>query len=165
MHQSSSSPLVYIGRMETVTEITIRAPAERIFALAVATEDWPRLLPHYDFVRRLKGAADHKLVRMAARRNLYLFDYPVRWTAEQHNYPDENRITFTHRRGISRGMNVEWQLVERDGRTHVRIWHEFHSNLPLIGGFFARRIVGDIFVGYIAGQTLARLKQIAERGE
>lgn len=154
--------LLYADSMETVNEITIRAPAATVFALAADTEDWPRILPHYDDVRRLKGSADRKIVRMAARRALPLIDYPVRWTAEQHNYADEGRITFTHRRGISRGMAVEWQLTERDGHTHVRIWHEFHSRLPLIGGFFARRIVGELFVSYIAGKTLARIKQIAE---
>ncbi len=144
--------------METVNEIFIRAPAERVFALATDTERWPRILPHYRSVRRLAGNDRHKIVAMAAWRDLY----PVRWTAEQRSFPEELRITFTHVRGISRGMQVEWRLTPTPDGTHVRIWHEFRSDLPLIGEFFARRIVGQLFVSNIAGKTLRRIKAIAE---
>jgi ribosome-associated toxin RatA of RatAB toxin-antitoxin module len=145
--------------METTTENTINAPAATIFPLAANTERWPEILPHYRSVRRLRGTDDHKLVEMAAWRDIY----PVRWVAEQHNYPAEHRITFKHVRGVSRGMDVAWTLTETAGRTHVRIWHEFHSDLPLIGEFFAHRIVGQLFVGNIAGKTLRRIKHLAEQ--
>ena len=144
--------------METTTEIVIDAPPERIFALAADTESWPAILPHYRWVRRLRGTDDHKIVEMAAWRTIY----PVRWTAVQRNYPATLRITFKHVRGISRGMDVEWKLTPADNGTHVRIWHEFHSGLPLVGDLFARRIVGDLFVSHIAGKTLRRIKELAE---
>jgi Polyketide cyclase / dehydrase and lipid transport len=145
--------------MELTNEIEIRASWERIFALAAATERWPSILPHYRFVRRLRGDDAHKLVEMAAWRDLY----PVRWTAVQRNLPDERRITFRHVRGVSRGMEVEWRLTPTPAGTHVLIWHEFNSNIPIAGDFFARRIVGDLFVSNIAGKTLRRFKEIAER--
>lgn len=145
--------------MEMTNEITILAPAERVFALAADTERWPRILPHYRSVRRLRGTDLHKIARMAAWRDIY----PVRWTAEQRNYPEELRITFRHLRGVSRGMEVEWRLTPVPGGTHVHIWHAFSSNLPLVGGFFARRIVGQLFVSNIAGKTLKRIKQLAEQ--
>ena len=145
--------------METTNEITIGAPAETVFELAAATERWPEILPHYRWVRRLRGDDRRKLVEMAAWRDFY----PVRWVAVQENLPEERRITFRHVRGVSRGMRVEWRLTETPAGTQVRIWHEFHSNLPLIGEFFAHRIVGQLFVGNIAGKTLRRIKQLAER--
>ena len=144
--------------METTSEITIRAPAEKVFALAAATEDWPRILPHYRSVRRLRGDDRRKIVAMAAWRDIF----PVRWVAVQENLPEERRIRFKHVHGISRGMNVEWRLTETPAGTHVRIRHEFHSRLPLIGEFFAHRIVGQLFVSNIAGKTLRRIKQLAE---
>lgn len=146
--------------MELTNEIMIRAPWERVFELAAATERWPELLPHYRFVRRLRGHADYKIVEMAAWRDIY----PVRWIAVQRNLPAERRISFRHIRGVSRGMEVEWRLTPTPDGTHVLIWHEFHSALPLVGAFFARRIVGDLFVSNIAGKTLRRFKQLAERG-
>jgi len=149
--------------METTNELTIAAPPEAVFALAAATERWPAILPHYRRVRRIRGDDRAKVVEMAAWRDFGLFRYPVRWTAEQVNLPEQLRIRFKHVRGISRGMDVEWRLTATPGGTHVVIWHEFHSNLPLVGEFFARRIVGQLFVANIAGKTLRRIKQLAER--
>ena len=144
--------------METTNEIVIGAPVEAVFALAAATEEWPRLLPHYRWVRRLRGDDRRKLVEMAARRDFY----PVRWVAIQENYPETRRITFRHVRGITRGMDVEWRLVETADGTHVRIWHEFHADIPLVGELFAHQIVGRLFVSNIAGKTLRHIKAIAE---
>jgi ribosome-associated toxin RatA of RatAB toxin-antitoxin module len=147
--------------METTNEILIKAAPDVVFALAADTERWPAILPHYRWVRRLRGTDDHKLVEMAARRDFY----PVRWVAVQRNLPEEHRITFRHVRGISRGMEVEWRLTATPEGTHVRIWHEFHSDLPLVGEFFAHRIVGQLFVSNIAGKTLRRIKTLAERDD
>ena len=47
--------------------------------------------------------------------------------------------------------------------TFALILIEFESRLPLVGGLFARRIVGDLFVNNIAGKTLRRMKELAER--
>jgi len=116
--------------METTSEIIIRAPAGAVFALAADTERWPRILPHYRSVRRLRGDGRRALVAMRAWRTLY----PVSWVAVQENFPAEQRITFRHVRGISRGMDVEWRLTETADGTRVRIWHAFHSGLPLVGG-------------------------------
>jgi hypothetical protein len=146
--------------METTNEILIHAPTSAVFALAADTERWPLILPHYRWVRRLRGTDDHKVVEMAARRDWY----PVRWVAVQHNFPEENRITFRHVRGISRGMNVEWRLTSTADGTAVQIWHEFRSSIPIVGGIFARRIVGQLFVSNIAGKTLRQIKRLAERG-
>jgi hypothetical protein len=110
----------------------------------------------------VRGDDRNKVVEMAAVRDFGLFRWPVRWTAQQRNDPDGLRITFRHVRGISRGMDVEWRLTRVPQGTHVRIWHEFNSGLPLIGGFFAHRIVGQLFVGNIAGKTLRRIRQLAE---
>lgn len=144
--------------METTNEIMIGAPVEHVFALAADTERWPQILPHYRWVRRLRGTDEHKIVEMAARRDFY----PVRWVAVQRNFPSEGRITFRHVRGISRGMDVEWRLTSTPDGTHVRIWHEFHSDLPVIGELFAHRIVGQLFVSNIAGKTLRQIKKLAE---
>jgi hypothetical protein len=146
--------------METTNEILIHASRETVFALASDTERWPLLLPHYRSVRRLRGTDDHKVVEMAARRDWF----PVRWVAVQRNFPEENRITFRHVRGVSQGMNVEWRLTSTADGTAVQIWHEFRSPIPIVGEFFARRIVGQLFVSNIAGKTLRQIKRLAERG-
>jgi hypothetical protein len=63
-------------------------------------------------------------------------------------------------------MYVEWVLrevpVSEGGGVQVRIWHELTYPIAPLTNWFARDIVGGIFVSYIAGRTLARIKQLAE---
>jgi ribosome-associated toxin RatA of RatAB toxin-antitoxin module len=56
--------------MLTIDRIVIRAPLERVFALARDVERWPELLPHYRWVRMLERRADGGRVEMAAWRPL-----------------------------------------------------------------------------------------------
>jgi hypothetical protein len=141
--------------------ITIRAPAARIFALAVDVERWPRLLSHYRYVRRIPAPDGERRFAMGARRGLV----PVRWEATQRPLPEEGVIEFTHTGGLTRGMAVAWRLVERgDGSTDVSIEHELRLGWPLIGGFAAERVIGPWFIDAIAGRTLRRIRLLAEGG-
>ncbi|HET6551403.1 MAG TPA: SRPBCC family protein [Solirubrobacter sp.] len=140
--------------------IAIRAPAARIFALAADVEQWPRILPHYRYVRRLAAANGERRFAMGASRG----PIPVRWETTQRPLPDRGVIEFTHTGGVTRGMAVAWRLVERgDGITDVSIEHELHLAWPLIGRFAAERVIGPQFIDAIAGRTLRRIKLLAER--
>ena len=136
--------------MKMRNQIVIQAPAQRIFALAGATENWPRILPHYRFVRVLMSDGPRRVVDMGARRGFI----PVRWRAEQLNDATVPEIFFRHVKGWTAGMNVRWHFEETAQGTHVSIDHEFRSLLaPFIGRFF---------VDPIATRTLARMKVLAE---
>src|ERR1051326_1289197 len=97
-------------RMEN--QILIRGDADRIFALAADIGDWPRILPHYRYVRIEEQSSRHKIARMGASRD----GIPVTWRARQELLPDQRRIRFQHIGGVTRGMEVEWKLdVAKDG--------------------------------------------------
>jgi aromatase len=144
--------------MESTIGIVIAADPDTVFNLAAAVEDWPRVLPHYRRVRRLADAGPRRIVEMAAWRDIY----PVRWTAVVEPRPGERRLRFTHVGGPTRGMEVEWRITPEDGRTRVVIWHRFESRIPLVGDFYARQIVGRLFIENIAGKTLRGMKRAAE---
>lgn len=147
--------------MNSVMRISIRAPAARIFALAADVERWPRLLPHYRYVRPVAAANGERRFDMGARRG----PIPVRWQATVRPIPDRALIEFTHTGGVTRGMEVAWRLVERgDGVTDVSIEHELRLQWPLLGRFAAERVIGPHFIDAIAGRTLRRMKAIAESG-
>ena len=144
--------------MHTENSITIRGDIDRIFAVASAVEDWPRLLPHYRWVKVLSGDATERLVEMAAQRD----GFPVHWTACQRLEPTQHRIHFTHVRGISRGMVVTW-FLEADGPlVHVRIVHDLTWRWRPVGPWVAHYIIGELFVSNIASKTLRTLKQHIE---
>jgi len=140
--------------MHTENSIEIRGNIDQVFAMAADVEAWPRLLPHYRWVKVLSGTTTERLVEMAAHRD----GFPVWWVAHQRLDPANHQIHFTHMRGISRGMEVTW-FLETDGRVvHVRIVHTLTLRWPLIGPFVAHYIIGRLFVHNIATKTLRTIK-------
>jgi uncharacterized membrane protein len=147
--------------MHTENTITIRGDIDAIFAMASAVEAWPRLLPHYRWVKILSGDTIERLVEMAAHRD----GFPVRWTARQRLDPAQHRIHFTHVRGISRGMDVTWFLDAEGPLVHVRIVHDLTWRGWPLGPLVANHIIGKVFVSPIASKTLRTIKQHIERRE
>jgi ribosome-associated toxin RatA of RatAB toxin-antitoxin module len=130
--------------------------------MASAVEEWPRLLPHYRWVKVLSGNAVDRLVEMAAHRD----GFPVWWVARQRLEPAKHQIHFTHVRGISRGMEVTWFLQAHGAVVHVSIVHDLTLHWPLIGAWVAHYIIGRLFVSNIANKTLQKLKyHIEQRGQ
>jgi ribosome-associated toxin RatA of RatAB toxin-antitoxin module len=138
--------------MRSVIRIRMRAPAERIFALAAEVERWPELLPHYRYVRRLAAENGERRFAMGARRGLI----PLRWEAIQRPSPAHHTIEFSHVGGVTRGMEVAWRLEPIGERVEVSIEHELRTRWPLFGGVVAS------FVEAVAGRTLRRIKTLAE---
>jgi uncharacterized membrane protein len=155
--------------MKTSNTVTMHAPYDRIFDLASRVERWAHILPHYRYVRLLREDGNRRLVRMSAWRNFV----PVTWTAIETIYPGSaaqpGRIQFKHVRGLVRGMDVVWlfDVEGPGGPVHVTIAHDL-PNPPfpvrLLGPTLVERVVGEGFIGYIAGKTLRRIKHLAEDG-
>src|SRR4051812_26668714 len=153
--------------MQNTNQIAIKGDLETIFRLAADVEDWGDILPHYRYVRVLHREGMRKWVRMSAWRDFV----PVTWTAIQSVESGVDgaagRITFRHIRGLVRGMEVEWWFVPRpeEGDVLVGITHRL-DNVPfptrLLGTRLVEAVVGRGFIGYIAGKTLRRVKELAE---
>ncbi|HEY0394548.1 MAG TPA: SRPBCC family protein [Candidatus Elarobacter sp.] len=146
----------------TVTRNTVEiaAPAQAVYALAAATERWPEILPHYRYVRVLEERGAERVVAMGARQDVF----PIAWVAEQTNDPLTPHIGFHHLRGWTRGMDVEWIFEPFPGGTRVTIEHRLTFRFPVAGAWLGKHLVSDYFVHGVAAKTLARIKQLAERG-
>lgn len=138
--------------------VHVRAPYERIFALAAEIERWPERLPHYRYVRRLPGPEAERHFAMGARRG----PIPVRWSALQRPLPAERRIEFRHTGGVTRGMEVAWRFEPEADGWEVSIEHRLDLAWPLVGRFAAERVIGPHFIEAIAGRTLQTVKRLAE---
>ncbi|HTI04139.1 MAG TPA: SRPBCC family protein [Gemmatimonadales bacterium] len=153
--------------MRTVDRIRVHAPYSRVFAAASAVARWPSILPHYRWVRLLEG---DRLVEMAAWRPFAggLIKYPTWWVSEMTVDRPAGEIRYTHVRGITRGMQVVWKLVDdggnAGGEVEVEIVHTWTGpRWPLIGRLAANLVIGPVFIHGIASRTLAGIKRAAER--
>jgi hypothetical protein len=146
--------------MRTANTVLMRGELDHIVDLAVATERWPEILPHYRWVTVLEGGGDHKAVEMAARRGRF----PVKWRARQDVERDGPSpvIRFHHIGGVTKGMDVAWTFAPGPDGVAVTIDHDFAPPWPVVGGVVADRIIGPHFVEAIAGRTLNTIKAIVE---
>ncbi|HYG58449.1 MAG TPA: SRPBCC family protein [Symbiobacteriaceae bacterium] len=144
--------------MRTENEAWFPCDTEMAYELAVRVERWPRLLPHYRFVRFHEGDSDAGgLVEMAARRDFGRLPWPVWWVSRMRCDRKARRIFYTHVGGVTRGMEVVWQVDPFCGGTLVRIIHDWDGGPRFCGPAartVGRAIVGPVFIHHVAAQTL-----------
>lgn len=149
--------------MRTVDATLIAAPPSRVFAAARDVERWPAILPHYRWVRFVERQADGGVVEMAAWRPFGALRWPTWWVSEMTVDQPAATIRYRHVRGITRGMDVVWQITPANGGTAVEIVHEWDGpGWPLIGAPAASLVIGPVFIHGIASRTLAGIKRHSE---
>ena len=152
--------------MITIDEHIAAAPADLCFEVGGDVEEWPRILPHYRYVRfQRKDGFGAGLVEMSAWRD---FGGPLRWptwwVSEMTCDPSVPVVRYRHVDGITRGMDVAWEFHEHAKGTLIRLVHEWDGpSWPLISGFAADHVIGPRFVSFIARRTLAGVSAEAER--
>jgi ribosome-associated toxin RatA of RatAB toxin-antitoxin module len=149
--------------MDTSISHRMPAPPEVVFGLAARVEDWPRILPHYRWVRVLEERGAERIVEMAARRYVIAeIAIPLRWVSIQRVNAADHSIEFLHIGGVTRGMYVKW-TIDSDyspESTLARIRHVFAPRWPVPDAVL-RTIVGDYFVNGVAARTLRHMGDVA----
>jgi ribosome-associated toxin RatA of RatAB toxin-antitoxin module len=154
--------------MRTVDERLVRAPPHLCFEVAADVERWPEILPHYRSVRfQERLGFGRGRVEMAAWREFgpgAWGRWPTWWVSRMRAEPDEPAVFYRHVDGITRGMDVRWEFLQRGPDTLVRIVHEWPGPAwPLLGRLAANAVIGPHFVSAIARRTLAGVGAEAER--
>lgn len=145
--------------MRTKDSILVEADIDKVFDVAADVERWPEILPHYRWVKVLDVYSGNPKVEMAARRGWI----PVKWTAVQTVRPAKYCIRYVHTGGPTRGMKVEWRLKKEGRSVRITIVHDLTLDAPIVRSVIGQWVVGNIFVHYIATQTLHRMKELLER--
>ena len=130
-----------------------------IFETAANLELWPKILPHYRYIRYLERGQDRNLVVMAAVRS----GIPISWTSEQVIDREKIEIHFHHLKAWTKGMRVVWSFKETPGGTVVEILHELKFRNRVFAPI-VEPIIGTFFIHHIAGKTLRCMKEYLERG-
>ena len=143
--------------MHKTNSLLMHAPKMAIFETAANLELWPKILPHYRYIRFLERGADRNIVVMAAQRS----GIPISWTSEQ--IIDRNRleIHFHHLKAWTKGMHVVWTFSDTSDGVLVTISHDLRFRIPALEPI-VDSIIGDFFIRNIANKTLRCMKAYLE---
>src|SRR5437773_9692987 len=135
--------------MHKVNFIVMHAPKMAIFETAANLELWPKILPHYRYIRFLERGPDRNIVVMAAQRS----GIPISWTSEQIIDRDRPEIRFLHLKAWTKGMRVVWTFSDAPGGVLVTISHDLEFRIPVLAPI-VDPIICDFFIHNIANKTL-----------
>jgi ribosome-associated toxin RatA of RatAB toxin-antitoxin module len=145
--------------MHKTNSILMHAPKMSIFETAADLDLWPKILPHYRYIRFLERGPDRNLVVMAATRS----GIPISWTSEQIVDRDKVEIHFQHLKAWTKGMHVVWTFDETPGGVLVKITHDLRFRVKVLAPF-VDKIIGGFFIHNIANKTLRCMKAHMEAG-
>ncbi|PYK37973.1 MAG: hypothetical protein DME49_09405 [Verrucomicrobia bacterium] len=143
--------------MHKTNSIVMRAPKMSIFETAANLELWPKILPHYRYIRYLKRSPDRNVVVMAATRS----GIPISWTSEQVIDREKLEVRFHHLKAFTKGMRVIWTFQDAPNGVLVEIKHDLTFRVNFFAPI-ADKIIGDVFIYNIANKTLRCMKSYVE---
>ena len=135
----------------------MQAPRRLIFETAANLELWPKILPHYRYIRYLERGPDRNVVIMAAKRS----GIPISWTSEQIIDRERMEVRFHHLKAFTKGMRVVWTFEQTPGGVVVKIAHDLQFRIQFLAPL-ADKIIGDFFIHNIANKTLRCMKSHLE---
>jgi coenzyme Q-binding protein COQ10 len=135
----------------------MHAPKMSIFEIAANLEGWPKILPHYRYIRYLERSPHRNVVVMAAVRS----GIPIVWTSEQIIDRDRIEVRFNHLKAWTKGMHVVWTFKETPGGVLVEILHDMRFRVPALAPI-VDPIIGDFFIHNVANKTLRCMKDYVE---
>ena len=146
--------------MRKINSIIMHAPKVSVFETAANLELWPKILPHYRYIRYLERSPDRNVVVMAATRS----GIPISWISEQIIDRDHLEIRFHHLKAFTKGMRVVWTFQDASAGVLVEIKHDLAFRVNVLAPI-ADKIIGDFFIHNIANKTLRCMKAYVEARE
>ena len=135
----------------------MQAPKLMIFDTAANLELWPKILPHYRYIRFLERGHNRNLVIMAATRS----GLPISWTSEQIIDRENVEIRFHHLKAWTKGMHVIWTFSDTSAGVLVVISHDLQFRIRALAPI-VDWVIGDFFIHNIANKTLRCMKAYVE---
>jgi ribosome-associated toxin RatA of RatAB toxin-antitoxin module len=145
--------------MHKLNSIIMCAPRMTVFDTAANLELWPRILPHYRYIRYLEQSPDRNVVVMAATRS----GIPISWTSEQIIDREKCEIHFRHLNAWTKGMHVVWTFTDTPEGVLVEISHDLQFRVRALGPI-VDPIIGSFFIHNVANKTLRCMKAYVEEG-
>jgi ribosome-associated toxin RatA of RatAB toxin-antitoxin module len=143
--------------MHKTNSIIMQGSRAEIFETAANLELWPKILPHYRYIKYLERGSDRNVVIMAANRS----GIPISWMSEQIIDREKFEVRFHHLKAFTKGMFVVWTFQETPAGVLVEIAHDLNFRVPVLAPL-AEPVIGDFFIHHIANRTLQCMKRYLE---
>jgi ribosome-associated toxin RatA of RatAB toxin-antitoxin module len=143
--------------MHKTNSIIMCAPKMAIFETAANLELWPKILPHYRYIRFLERGSDRNVVVMSAQRS----GIPISWTSEQIIDRSRFEVRFHHLKAWTKGMRVVWTFSDTQDGVRVEILHDLRFRIRAFAPI-VDLVIGDFFIHNIANKTLRCMKAYVE---
>src|SRR5438876_9911166 len=139
--------------MHKTNSLLMHAPKMMIFETAANLELWPKILPHYRYIRFLERGSDRNVVVMAAERS----GIPISWTSEQIIDRSRLEIHFHHLKAWTKGMRVAWTFSDTTDGVLVTISNDLRFRILALG-LIVNPIIGNLFIHNSDNKYLRLLK-------
>src|SRR5213078_1527619 len=146
--------------MHKTNSIIMHAPKMLIFETVSNLELWPKILPHYRYIRYLERGPSRNIVVMAATRS----GIPISWTSEQIIDRDHLEIRFHHLKAFTKGMRVVCTFQDASAGVLVEVKHDLAFRVNVLAPI-ADKLIGDFFIHNSANKTLRCMKAYVEARE
>src|SRR6516164_6971734 len=143
--------------MHTTNSLLMQAQKLAIVETAANLDLWPKILPHYRYIRFLERGANRNVVIMAARRS----GIPISWISEQIIDRSRLEIHFHHLKAWTKGMRVVWTFSDTPDGVLVAISHDLQFRIRPLAPIIDL-VIGDFFIHNIANKTLRCMKAYME---
>ena len=143
--------------MHKTNSIIMQASRAEIFETAANLENWPKILPHYRYIKYLERGGNRNVVIMAATRS----GIPISWTSEQIIDREKIEVRFHHLKAFTKGMFVVWTFKETPAGVVVEIAHQLNFRVPALAPLM-ELIIGDFIIRHVANRTLQCMKAYLE---
>ena len=144
--------------MHRVNSILMQAPKIMIFETAANLELWPKILPHYRYIRFLERGTDRNLVVMAAHafRHSDLLDLGANHRPRQvrNSFSSFESLDKRNARRLDIFRKRRW--CARGDFTRFAVSHSRRLRRSL------NPIIGDFFIHNVANKTLRCMKAYVE---
>src|SRR5437867_13434559 len=115
--------------MHKTNSLLMRAPKVEIFETAANLELWPKILPHYRYIRFLERGTDRNIVVMAARRS----GIPTSWRSGQIIDADALEIRFPHLTRWTKGLRAACRFLAQPMAVLLTFATDWDFPIPRLG--------------------------------
>lgn len=155
-----------IGEVRTVAETlvverVVRAPVERVFAVARQVERFPEWLDYVSAIRVKERSGDGRVVVSEWEASVPMFGLKARWV-ERDEWDEERKVCrFMLQEGDLDKYEGDWHFEPHEEGTKMRLVVSYEYRVP-VGGALVQQLVRKI-VEQMAQKLLEGIAKVAEQ--